>query len=193
MPGEPAFGEAHVTNRPEGDKGDENARKSALVGRAREHFLDLDRNAVAAHHHHALRDREVVDEDLHLVLFRGIEFDDRAAAEPQRLVYRHGGGSEHDGDVERYLVECRHVSEVPVSEQSSSPEGSVPTKSPEYGYPAVNGPVSRPHVAPGARRSRQGLDARSEQIGRHRIMAFEPGPICLADIGPPRLCVAEPG
>src|ERR1044072_3735646 len=59
---------AHVTNRPGGDKSSENVGKSALVRRARQHFLDLDRNAIAVHHDGAPRDREVVGEDLHLVL-----------------------------------------------------------------------------------------------------------------------------
>ena len=36
------------------------------------------------HHHGALGDREVVGQDLHLVVLGGVELDDGAAAEPQR-------------------------------------------------------------------------------------------------------------
>src|SRR5438045_2887865 len=115
MPESPAPGDAHVTNRSGRDKSwlwalgtptrsfppkrtparceelgpafaGTSGLRLALVRRARQHFLDLDRNAICVHHHGAARDRKVVHQDLHFVLFRGVELDDGAAAEPQGLV-----------------------------------------------------------------------------------------------------------
>ncbi len=37
------------------------------------------------------------------------QFDDGAAAEPEHLVDRHGGGAEHHGDIDRNLIDCGHV------------------------------------------------------------------------------------
>src|SRR5215213_10954296 len=76
----------HVTNRSGRDKCRFDARQkrrkwriSALIGRARHHFLDLDGDAVAAHHDGAPRHRKVIDEDFHLIFFRRIKLDDGAA------------------------------------------------------------------------------------------------------------------
>src|SRR2546421_10991189 len=80
----------------------------AQVRRARQHLADLDHDAVAADDHGALGDGKVVGENLDLVVLAGVELDDGATAEPEHLVHRHGGGAEHDGDVECDLVDGCH-------------------------------------------------------------------------------------
>src|ERR1700681_2678663 len=70
---------------------------SATFHRARQQFLDLDLDAVAADHHRAFGDREVGGHDPDLVVLRRIELDDGAAAEAQYLMDGHPGGTEHDG------------------------------------------------------------------------------------------------
>ena len=77
------------------------------LGRARQQFLDLDGDLVAADDHRALGDRQVVGEDVDFVLLGGVELDDGAAAEPKHLMDRHRAGAENHGDVDGYLIECR--------------------------------------------------------------------------------------
>src|SRR5438874_1867180 len=48
--------------------------RSAGVGRARQQFLDLDRDPVALHHHDAGGHREVVGENANLVVLGRVEF-----------------------------------------------------------------------------------------------------------------------
>src|SRR5215472_7501160 len=93
-------------------------------------FLDFHRDAVSAHHDGALGDGEAVGEDRHLVVLGGIELDDGAAAEPQHLVDRHGGGAEHHLDIENNLVERGHV--------DSSQGGAAPRGQHRHGYEVVN-------------------------------------------------------
>src|SRR5262249_22352102 len=81
---------------------------SPHVGAARQHLLQLDCNAVAAHHHGARGDRHVVGEYPDLVVLARVELDDGAAAELEHLVHRHGRRAEHDRDIERDLVDCGH-------------------------------------------------------------------------------------
>src|SRR5262249_26450843 len=120
-------------------------RISALsdVDQAREQVLDLDRDAVAADDHSAVRDRQVVGEDRDLVVLGGVELDDGAAAEPQDLMDRHRRGAENDLDIDCDLVERGHRIPFPVCDV---------TRSPRYGYGVVNMrtqiPVGLP-MAPG--------------------------------------------
>jgi hypothetical protein len=58
---------------------------------ARQQFLHLDRDAVAAHDDGALGHRQVVGENADLVRLGGIEREDGAATEAQDLVDRHRG------------------------------------------------------------------------------------------------------
>ena len=51
------------------------------IRRFRQHLLDFDRDAVAVDQHDAAGDRQVVGEDLDLVLLGGVQFDDGAAAD----------------------------------------------------------------------------------------------------------------
>jgi len=60
---------------------------------ARHQPLDLDGDAVAADHDGALGDRQVVGQNMDVVVLGGVEFDDGAAAESEHLVDRHGGGT----------------------------------------------------------------------------------------------------
>jgi len=103
------------------------AAYSAHTWRAREQFGNIHGDAVAVHNHCALGHRQIVREDAHGVLFGGVQFDDGAAAEPQHLVNGHGGGAEHDGDVDGDFVECGQNSpRVAVrSEQISGHHGMV--------------------------------------------------------------------
>src|SRR5215213_6000912 len=129
MPDRPALGDAacnkSVTTGQGLLLGTRSREISALVGRARHHFLDLDGDAVAAHHDGAPRHRKVIDEDFHLIFFRRIKLDDGAAAEPQRLVNGHRGRAKHYGDVERNLVERRHWSQFLKLTGPNGPPGQV--------------------------------------------------------------------
>ena len=81
---------------------------TANPGRFRQHLLDLDRNPVAVDQHHAAGHRQVVGEDLDLVLFRGIQFDDGAAAEAHYLMNGHRGGAEDHHEVDADFIEGGH-------------------------------------------------------------------------------------
>src|SRR5579863_4546343 len=80
---------ADVTVRLLADKTRPAPVPSGSVGGAQQELLDLDGDAVAADDHGPLRHRHVIDENADFVFLGGVELDDRAAAEPQRLVDRH--------------------------------------------------------------------------------------------------------
>jgi hypothetical protein len=107
---------ADVTVRAEPDKvGRRKAGVAALarVLGARLEPLDLDGDAVAADHHGAPGHRQIIGENMDVVVLGGVEFDDGAAAEAEHLVDWHGGGAQHHRDVDRNVVEFRQG--VPVS------------------------------------------------------------------------------
>jgi hypothetical protein len=79
------------------------------LGRARQQFLDFDRDAVAADDDRALRHRHVVGENANLVLLGGIEFYDGAAAKAKNLMDRHRSSAQHHSDVDRDIVQSRQV------------------------------------------------------------------------------------
>jgi hypothetical protein len=81
--------------------------QSEDLGRTRQKLFDFDGDAIAADDDRAARHRHVVGEDADLILLRGVELDDGAAAEPQDLVDRHRGSAEHDGDVDRDIIQGR--------------------------------------------------------------------------------------
>ncbi len=80
----------------------------SVVGCPGQHLLDFDRNSIAVHHHNAAGDRQVVGQNLDLVLLRRIQFDDRAAAEAHHLMDRHRGGSEDHHQIDGYVIEGWH-------------------------------------------------------------------------------------
>jgi hypothetical protein len=69
------------------------------IGSTRQHFLDLNRNPIAAHDDRALGDWKIVSENLHLVVLGGVELYDGAATKTQNLVDGHRRDAEHHGDV----------------------------------------------------------------------------------------------
>ena len=73
---------------------------SALVRCAGKKFLDLDRDPVAVHNNGAFGDRQVVGEDLDVLVFRRVEFDDGATAETQYLMDGHRRLAKDHRDVE---------------------------------------------------------------------------------------------
>src|SRR5215469_18902425 len=73
----------HVTNRMCTDKG---GPPSSHLGRARQHLLDFHGDPIAAHHHGALGHREIVGENLDLVVLPRIELNDGAAAKAEHLM-----------------------------------------------------------------------------------------------------------
>ena len=77
------------------------------LGRARQQLFDFHGDAIAADDNRATRHRHVVGENADLVVLRRIELDDGAAAEAQNLMDRHRASAEHDGDVDRDIVEGR--------------------------------------------------------------------------------------
>lgn len=79
-----------------------------MVGSAGQHLLDFDRDLVAIDHNHPTCNRQVVGQDLDLVLFRGVELDDRAATQSHDLMDGHGGRSEDDHQIDRDFIEGRH-------------------------------------------------------------------------------------
>src|SRR6516165_11778265 len=81
---------------------------STNLGRPGCQLLDLDRDAITADHHGSLSHAKVVRQDLDLVVLRGVELDDGAAAEPQHLMDRHRGGAENNLDAERNLAKRGH-------------------------------------------------------------------------------------
>jgi hypothetical protein len=83
------------------------------IGSSWQHFLDLDRNPIAAHDDCALRDRKIVGENLHLVILGGVELNDGAATKPQDLVNWHCGDAEHYGNVKWDFVDGRHFGSIP--------------------------------------------------------------------------------
>lgn len=103
---------ARVTNQDWRDKAyaDASARLSGLsvIRRPGQHLLDFDRDAVAVDDHDAAGNRQVIGQDLDLVLLRGVEFDDRAAAQPHHLMDRHRGGSENHHQIDRDVIEGWH-------------------------------------------------------------------------------------
>jgi hypothetical protein len=76
---------------------------SACARRARQRFLHLDRDAVAADDEGALGHRQVVGENADLVRLGGIERDDGAATEAQDLVDRHRGLAQNRRDRSRHF------------------------------------------------------------------------------------------
>jgi hypothetical protein len=74
----------------------------------RQHLLDLDRDPVAIDQHHAAGDRQVVGEDLDLVGFRGVQFDDGAAAQAHDLMDRHRRGPEDHHEIDGDFIERWH-------------------------------------------------------------------------------------
>jgi hypothetical protein len=97
----------HVTNRVSGYKGrpDASQRQFWLNDQAftassrghlsacrgpRQQLADLDCDAVAVDHQGALGHRQIVGEDVDGGVLRGIQFDDGAAAELERLMHWHG-------------------------------------------------------------------------------------------------------
>src|SRR5579863_2953317 len=103
---------ADVTVQPKTDKLP--PALSGGVGGARQKLLDLNGDAVAADHHGAAGNRQVVGEDADLVILGSIELDNGAAAEPQHLVNWHGGGAQNHRNVDRNVVEFRHGPSVPI-------------------------------------------------------------------------------
>ena len=75
---------------------------------------------------------KVVGEDLDLVILGGVQLDDGAAAEPQHLMDRHGGGAEHDRDIERNLVESGHSNPCTAASELNRPRSTW------YGERVVN-------------------------------------------------------
>ncbi len=71
-------------------------------------MLDFDGNPVAVDHDYAACDRQVVGQDLDLVLFRCIKFYDGTSGKPHDLMHRHTGGPENDRQVDRNFIEMRH-------------------------------------------------------------------------------------
>lgn len=80
----------------------------ALVGRFRQHPLHLDGDAVAVDDHRPGCDRQVVGQNLDLVLLGGIKFDDGPAAQPHDLMNRHPGGPENHHEIDGNVIDCRH-------------------------------------------------------------------------------------
>jgi hypothetical protein len=78
------------------------------LGRARQQLFDFHGDAITADDNRATRHRHVVGENADLVVLRRIELDDGAAAEAQNLMDRHRASAEHNGDVDRDIVEGRH-------------------------------------------------------------------------------------
>jgi hypothetical protein len=67
-----------------------------------------DGNAVALHDHRPLGHRQIVGEDTHGILLHGVQFDDRATAEPQHLMDWHYVVPSTTVNVDGNLVECGH-------------------------------------------------------------------------------------
>ena len=111
------------------------SRRLAHIERARQQSADLDRDTVAVDHNGTGGDRQVVGQDLDGVVFRGFEFDDGAAAEPQDLVNRHGSRTQHNGDIHRHLVECAHGLSFPLA----SCCGALLRRQPSGQHGMVNG------------------------------------------------------
>ena len=63
----------------------------------RQQFRHIDRDAIAVHDHRALGHRQVVRKYADGVFFGGVQFDERATAEPQHLMNGHRCGAEHHG------------------------------------------------------------------------------------------------
>jgi hypothetical protein len=66
-------------------------------------------------HDLAARDGVVVGEDLDHIGLRRLELDDGAAAHAQQHVDRHAVAPEHDREVHRHIVECRHAAPIHAS------------------------------------------------------------------------------
>ena len=80
----------------------------SAVWRARQHLLDFNRDAVPVDHHNTAGDRQVIGQDLDLVLLGGIKLNDGASAEPHDLVNGHGRGPQDHHEIDRYFIERRH-------------------------------------------------------------------------------------
>src|SRR4029077_1463711 len=71
------------------------ASRSAAADRSRQHLLDFDRDPVAVDKDHAGGTRQGIGEDLDLVCFGGVEFDDATPAQALILMNRHRCGSQY--------------------------------------------------------------------------------------------------
>ena len=71
-------------------------------------MLDFDRDTVAIDEYDARRHRQGIGEDLDLVRFGGIEFDDSASAEAHDLMNRHRRGSQNHHEVNADFIESWH-------------------------------------------------------------------------------------
>lgn len=83
-------------------------RLLSLAGGFGQHLLDFDRDAVAVDHHHPASDGQIVGQNLDLVLLLGVQFDNRAAAEPHDLMNRHGGGAKDHHQIDGDFIEGWH-------------------------------------------------------------------------------------
>jgi lipoyl(octanoyl) transferase len=126
---------ADVTARLEPDKAERGPDTGRLTDGAGQQVLDLDGDFIAADDHGPFRHRHIVGEDTDLVVLRGVELDDGAAAEPKHLVDRHGAGAQHHRDIDRDGIKCRHCSPLFRLCRYRVYVGYV---SPRYGYEGVN-------------------------------------------------------
>jgi hypothetical protein len=76
--------------------------------RSRQHLLDFDGDTVAVDQHHAAGDRQVIGEDLDLVRFGGVQFDDGAAAQAHDLMDGHRRGPEDHHEIDGDFIEGWH-------------------------------------------------------------------------------------
>jgi len=86
------------------------ARWFSLAGarQSRQHLLDFDRDTVAIDKHHAAGDRQVVGEDLDLVRFGRVQFDDGATAQAHYLMDGHRCGPEDHHEIDGDFIEGWH-------------------------------------------------------------------------------------
>jgi len=94
---------------------------------SRQHLLDFDRNTVAIDKHHAAGDRQVVGEDLDLVRFGRVQFDDGATAQAHYLMDGHRCGPEDHHEIDGDFIEGWHWGPEP---RNAKLRGSRP---PHYG------------------------------------------------------------
>lgn len=84
------------------------ANESAAADGFREHLLDFDRDPVAIDQDDAGGDGKRVGKDFDLVRLGGVQFDNRAAAEPHDLMNRHCRGSQNHHEVDADFIEGWH-------------------------------------------------------------------------------------
>ena len=83
-------------------------RFSPCARQSRQHLLDFDRDTVAIDQHHATGNRQVIGEDLDLVGFGSVQFDDGAAAQAHYLMDGHRGSPEDYHEIDGDFIEGWH-------------------------------------------------------------------------------------